>query len=454
MQRQKLIILLILGVFIMTSGFGCKQNIVNKEQFKPITLEYWGVWETPEQMQGIINAYQQSHPTIKVNYKNFRYEEYEQKLLEAAWEDRVPDVFMIPATWLKKYQDRLSSMPKSVKIPVTEIKGSIKKEAVTTLETVNSLTQKDVETQYVDVVFDDVVIDEKIYGLPYSVDTLVTFYNKNLLTQSGIAEPMVDFHDLVDHIQKYKLSKIGQANTVLQSGVAMGGYDNIPRFFDIISNLMLQNEVKVQDASFDPLQDQVSATKLAEVLSFYTDFASPSKAVYSWNSDLSDAFELFTQGKLAYFFGYSYHADELRKRGVQFDWDMTNFPQTRGASDTMYYSNYWINVVPLKSKNIDAAWNFIQSTASKNMVSTYLETNKKPTALRSLINTQLQNDDVRIFASQVLTANNWYNGYDIDLAETYLADFIRAVQVGELKIDDEGLNFLVKRLNQTYKKPE
>ena len=59
MQRKKLIILLILGVFIMTSGFGCKQNIVNKEQFKPITLEYWGVWETPEQMQGIINAYQQ-----------------------------------------------------------------------------------------------------------------------------------------------------------------------------------------------------------------------------------------------------------------------------------------------------------------------------------------------------------------------------------------------------------
>lgn len=454
MKKKKFIFLFILGIFMMTSGFGCKQNIINQEKFKPITLEYWGVWDTPEQMSSIIKAYQATHPTIKVNYRNFRYEEYEQKLLEAAWEDRVPDVFMIPANWLKKYQDRLSTMPKTVKIPVTEIKGTIKKEEVTTLATVNSLTVKDIKDQYVSVVYDDVVMDEKIYGLPYSVDTLVTFYNADLLTQSGIAEPMVDFHDLVEHIQKYKLSKIGQANTVLQAGVALGGYNNIPRFFDIISSLMLQNEVSVQGNVFDPMQNKSSATKFAEVLSFYTDFSDPTKAVYSWNDDLANAFELFAQGKLAYFFGYSYHADELRKRGVQFDWEITNFPKTRGSEGSVYYSNYWVNVVPAKSKNKDAAWNFVQSTASKNMVVNYLNANKKPTALRSLINEQLQNDDVRIFASQVLTASNWYNGYDVDLAETYLADFLKAVLANELKIDDDGLDFLVKRINQTYKKPE
>lgn len=454
MKKNKLIILLALGVFLMTSGFGCKQNIVNKESFKPITLEYWGVWDTPEQMSAIIKAYQATHPTIKVNYRNFRYEEYEQKLLEAAWEDRVPDIFMIPATWLKKYQDRLAAMPKTVKIPVTEIKGTIKKEEVTTLTTVNSLTRQDIKDQYVPVVYDDVILDEKIYGLPYSVDTLITFYNSDLLTQSGIAEPMVDFHDLVEQIQKYKLSKIGQANVVLQSGVALGGYNNIPRFFDILSSLMLQNEVEVQGNYFGPLQNKTSATKLAEVFGFYTDFSDPTKAVYSWNDDLDNAFELFTQGKLAYFFGYSYHADELRKRGVQFDWEMTNFPKTRGAEGSVYYSNYWVNVVPAKSKNQDAAWNFIQSTASKNLVVNYLNPNKKPTALRSLINEQLQNDDVRIFASQVLTADNWYNGYDVDLAETYTADFVKAVLAGELKIDNAGLDFWVKRVNQTYKKAD
>src|SRR3989339_1187542 len=136
MKPNKIFIVVLLSTLVFSAGFGCKQNVLNKEQFKPITLEYWGVWDTPEQMSKVISAYQATHPTIKVNYRNFRYDEYEAKLLAAAWDNRVPDIFMIPSTDLKKYQAKLSSMPKVVKIPITQIQGTIKKEAITTLQTV------------------------------------------------------------------------------------------------------------------------------------------------------------------------------------------------------------------------------------------------------------------------------------------------------------------------------
>jgi ABC-type glycerol-3-phosphate transport system substrate-binding protein len=450
MRKLRLSAILLLAVFLITTGFGCKQNIINKDKFQPITLQYWGVWDTPEQMASVISAYTATHPTIKVEYKNFRYDEYEQKLLEAAWEDRVPDVFMIPANWLPKYQDRLEAMPKSVQIPILEMQGTIKPEAVTTLRTVNSLSLHDIKDRYVDVVYDNVIMDGQIYGLPYSVDTLVTFYNSDLLTAAGVPEPIADFHDLVEQIQNYGLSKITTGNNIFQSGVAMGGTDNVPRFFDILSSIMLQNEVELKADKFNPLVTRDSAQRMAEAIGFYTDFANPTKAVFSWDDSLPDAFELFTQGKLAYFFGYSYHADELRKRGVQFDWEITNFPKTRGTEGSKYYSNYWVNVVPKKAKNIDAAWNFVQSTANKNVVIKYLDDNNKPTALRSLINEQLQDEDVRIFASQVLTADNWYKGYDIVAAEQYMADFIQGVLSGEMLLDNDGLEFLVSRIYQTY----
>jgi ABC-type glycerol-3-phosphate transport system substrate-binding protein len=454
MRKLQFSILILLAVFVITAGFGCKKNIINQKKFEPITLEYWGVWDTPEQMAGIIQAYQNSHPTIKVRYKNFRYEEYEQKLLEAAWEDRVPDVFMIPVTWLKAYQDRLQPMPSSVQIPIKEIKGTIKQEEITTLATINSLSTRDVKDNYVQVVYDNVIIDEKIYGLPYSVDSLVTFYNSDLLTAAAIPEPIEDFHGLVEQIQDNNLSKIGNSNYIWQSGVALGGTDNIPRFFDILSSIMMQNNVRVKGQNFNPAIDGQSAQDLAEVLGFYTDFANPTRSVYSWNDDLPNAFELFTQGKLAYFFGYSYHADELRKRGVQFNWDITNFPQTRGAEGSKYYSNYWINVVPQKSQHKDAAWNFIQSTTAKNVVTQYLASNKKPTALRSLISSQLEDEDIRIFASQVLTADNWYQGYNIAAAEQYTAEFIESLLSGDMKLDSQGLAFFISRINQTYNKEE
>lgn len=434
----------------MTTGFGCKQSITNKEEFKPISLEYWGVWDTPGQMASVINAYQDTHPTIKVRYKNFRYDEYEQKLLEAAWEDRVPDLFMIPVSWLPKYQERLQAIPKSVKIPILEMQGTIKKEAVPVLKTINSLSLRDIKDRYVSVVYDNVIREGEIYGLPYSVDSLVTFYNSDLLTASNIPEPIEDFHDLVEQIQKDGLSKIGTGNRIIQAGVAMGGTDNIPRFFDILSSIMMQNDVELKGSNFNPLQSKDSTRYMAEAIGFYTDFANPNKSVFSWDDSLPDAFEIFTQGKLAYFFGYSYHADELRKRGVQFDWDITNFPKTRGAEGDKYYSNYWINVVPKKSKNKDAAWNFIQSATSKDLVVNYLDTNKKPTALRALIKDQLEDDEVRVFASQVLAADNWYKGYDLTAAEMYMADFIEDLLSGELNLDESGLGFLVQRIRRTY----
>lgn len=99
---------------------------------------------------------------------------------------------------------------------------------MTTLKTINSLSIGDIGRQYVKVVEDNVILDGQIYGLPYSIDTLVTFYNRDLLTRASIAEPIVNFHDLAE--QTTELSKIGEANQIYQSAVALGGAENIPRF--------------------------------------------------------------------------------------------------------------------------------------------------------------------------------------------------------------------------------
>ncbi len=454
MKRLRIISLLILAIFLVTTGLGCKNPILKGEAFKPITLTYWGVWDTPEQLDSLIKAYQSSHPTIKVQYRNFRYDEYEAKLSEALWEDRLPDVFAIPAAWLREYQDRLEPMPKSVQIPVKQVQGTVKKEEITSLQTINSLSVNDIKRQYVQVVYDNVVLDNKIYGLPYTMDTLVTFYNLDLLTRAGIAEPIVDFHDL--DAQTPKLSKIGTDNKIYQSAVALGAADNIPRYFDILSSIMMENGVEMKGPSFSPTREKESADRFLSALNFYLAFSDQTKQAFSWTPDLPNAFEQFAEGKLAYFFGYSYHADELRKRGVAFEWDIANFPQARGSSGTKYYANYWVNVVPKKAKNKDAAWNFVQSTAGESLVKDYLQENNKPTALRSLIDDQLQDEDIRVFASQVLTADNWYQGYDINAAEQYLANLINGLQSGELVLDKEGtvIGLFINQVNQTYKKPE
>lgn len=452
MKHYKLFTLLALGIFITTSGFACKNAtgcIVKPPEAKPVTLQYWGVWDSPAQVAPLIQAYQSSHPTIKIQYRQLRYEEYEQKLLEAWADDRGPDVFAIPASWLKKYEARLKPMPASVKIPVQQVTGTIKKEVTTSLVDVKGYTADDVKSRFVDVVYNDVVRNGKIYGLPYSLDTMVTFYNSDLLAAAGIPEPMKDFAELIE--QTPKLTKVGQDNQIYQAAVAMGGVDNVPGYFDIISNLLLQTNVTVKGAFFRPLSDDNSSDNFARDLGFYTDFMKPGLSSYSWSNSLPNALDMFADGKLAYFFGYSYHADALRQRGTPFEWRITNFPQTPGSQGTKYYADYWVNVVPVKSKYSDPAWNFIQSTASADLVNNYLQANKKPTALRSLLKAQLADPALMVYASQVLTADDWYNGYNYNLAQQYLGDFIKEINSGKVDLSKkDDLQNLVNRINQTY----
>jgi len=443
---------LVLAIFVVSSGFSCRgMSCTNREELKPVTLEVWGVWDSSSQFSPLIRAYTQTHPTIRVNYKQFRYDEYERKLLEAWADDRGPDIFALPTTWLKAYQKRLEPMPAQVSIPVQEVQGTIKQEVVTVLKTFNGLKPRDIERTFVPVVYDNIILDNQVYALPYYLDTLVTFYNEDLLTQNGISQPIVDFHDLIE--QTPKLSRATEDGRIYQSAVAMGGTDNIPRYFDILASIMQQYELNVKGAYFDPMGVQGGKDRLKEVFGFYTDFASPGRVSYSWNKDLPDAFELFVQGRLAYFFGYSYHYDELLNRDVQFDWNITQFPQLRGSESTKYYANYWVYGVSKKSANKDAAWNFVQTTAtSQSIVTQYLSQNKKPTALRTLIDGQLAEDDLEIFASQVLTADNWYSGYDVDSAERYTGEIINGLLYGDMTTES-ALTLFVDRINQTYRKP-
>lgn len=455
MRSYKIISALLIGVFVITSGFGCKWNPFEKDKalYKPVTLTYWGVWDSPKQVAGLIQEYQSSHPSVKVNYKQLRYDEYEMKLLEAWADDRGPDIFAIPVSWLNKYQNRTVPMPSVVKIPVQEVQGTLKKETVTTIKSVRGLSADEVRGQYVDVVYNNVVKNNRIYALPYSLDTLVTFFNEDLLDQAGLPEKIVTFNDLLD--QNSQLTKVTTDNKIIQSGVSLGGTNNIPRFFDILSSLMLQTGVNLKGEKFNPLADKQSAARFQEAINFYVSFARPGLSSYSWDKNLPNAFDMFSSGKLAYFFGYSYHADALRDKGVPFEWGITNFPEIDGSEGTKYYADYWVNVVAKKSKNQDIAWNFLQNTSSAQNVKKYLDLNKKPTALRSLINEQKSNPDIAPFAKQVLLADNWYAGYDYPKAEAYLADFINGVVDNKIDINNESdLRLFIDRINQTYQQSQ
>lgn len=451
---------LLLAIIILTStGCGLKNTTVPKN----VTLKYWRAWDDQDAFSDIITAYKAAHPNINIEYRKFRYEEYETELLNALAEDRGPDIFSIPNTWVKKYQNKIQPMPDNLTLTYLETQGSIKKEVVSVVRTNKALTVRELRNNFVDQIYSDAVLkttDEKtkatkeqIFGLPLFVDTLAMYYNKDLFNNAGIAEVPATWNKKFLQDVK-KLTKQNTKGELIQSGVAMGSGSNIDRSSDILSLLMMQNGASMMTdgrVTFDSVPADYQNQRYnpgLEALRFYTDFANPAKEVYSWNKELDNSLKLFAQNKLAIMFGYSYHLPIIKADAPKLNFAIAPLPQIENSQRTMNFANYWLETVSKKSKNQNEAWDFIQFATKAEQAASYLNKTRRPTALRALIDKQLEDQSLSIFAGQLLTAKSWYKGADAPAAEKIMNEMIDQAVAGQSELEDViGLN--ARRVQQT-----
>ncbi|MBN1326024.1 extracellular solute-binding protein [Candidatus Falkowbacteria bacterium] len=454
MKTTKIIIFFLLAALLVTSGFKCGGPPAGLTLGKPqpVTLEYWKVFEESSDVQDLISAYQKEHPHIVINYRNFTYDEYEKQLVRALAEDRGPDIFSINTTWMREYQSLISPLPATVTIAYQVTKGTIKKETYTEMRTKKTLTLRDVKALFPDVIYDNQVINDQIYGLPLSIDTLALYYNRDLLNNAGISNPPTNWDEFREDV--IKLTKQDSKGNIIQSGAAIGTATNVARSPDIISLLMMQNGTPMTDsngyATFNqkPTGYQRELPPAAEALNFYNGFASPATQSYTWNENLPNSLESFMSGKTAFFFGYAYNLSTIKARAPKLNFEIAKMPQ---VGTPINFANYWTETVSKKSKNQNEAWDFIIfMTTNEEMNKTYLQKSRLPIALRNLIITQTDDLELAPFADQILTSRSWYKGKDAEASDKILEEMISGNLEGILKTN-EIVSLAVQKINQTYK---
>jgi len=455
-KRFTSFILLFSLFFLM--GQGCRGNsAAERAAAEPVEIEIWRVFDGQETFSTIMNNYRAIHPNVSFVYREVRMEEYKDELLRAFAEGEGPDVFSVHNSWIGEWENLIRPLPDSVTIPFTEERGTVRRETVTTLREIPSLSLRALRQDFLDIVSEDVVRPyrpnpnnepiDRIFGLPMGVDTMALFYNRDLLNAAGIAQPPQTWSEFQENV--VSLTSISENDVIQQSGAAIGTSQNVERSFDILSLLMLQNGTPMLDdrgqATFSRETDR-DFVPAENAVRFYTDFANPLKEVYTWNADQPESFDAFTTGKTAFFFGYSYHIPFIRSQAPRLNFEITNMPQI-GESRTVNYANYWVESVAKASEHSNWAWDFIQFATGPEQVTSYLEATGKPTARRALIQSQIEMDDLFIFASQLLTSTSWYRGDDAEVAEDALLDLIDiTLQGGDLS---RALRDAQNQVNQT-----
>ena len=302
-------------------------------------------------------------------------------------DDQGPDIFSIPATWVSEYvsKNKLQEMPKTTEMVYEVVKNDKgEKDYQTKINTSPTLRGGggggggggDIKTNYVDVVYSDVVRNDNVYGLPLAVDTLVLYYNRDLLNLARIAEPPLTWSQFKEDVKKLTLVD-KKKGTVVQAGAGLGLVDNVTRAFDIASLLMMQNGSKMECGESFCVGGSTSDgyNPGMEALVFYTDFANPNKDVYSWNSSMPMSLDAFADGKLAYFIGYSYNDEEIKAKNPSLNYYISTVPQIDGTNKEVNFANYFVETVSKKGTHQNEAWDFVKYMADKDNVMKYLEKN-------------------------------------------------------------------------------
>ncbi len=447
----------ILAIILVSITVGCSCRKTSPEaalRMQPINLTYWGVEDSADAFTKVIAGYKTIHPNVNITYRKFRAEEYEQALIEAWASDRGPDLYLIPSTWLDKYLRRgyIKELPVKISMPYITAKGGSCQQADTIeIKSKTSLTFKDLKNNFVDVISDDAVRNGKIYGLPYSVETLALFYNRDLLNNANIPNPAADWDEFKNQVKRLTIQN--SDGEILQSGVAMGTAENIPYAPDILTLLMLQNGTVMSSGNSSAFTAAASDNQGyypgLEALKFYTYFSNPAKEVYTWNAAQPTAFSAFASGKAAYYFGYPSDLNLLRAQAPKLDFGVSEAPQISSLTRRSNYARYWLNVVSFKTKYTYEAWDFIQFATAAENVKPYLAATNRPTALRVLISSQLQDLYQAPFAQQVLSAKSWYTGLDYTTVQNTFDQAITAIVNGAVDYT-KVLKNAANKINQTY----
>jgi len=143
-------------------------------------------------------------------------------------------------------------------------------------------------------------------------------------------------------------------------------------------------------------------------LDFYTSFANPSSPNYNWNLRSDYSVDAFTNGRAAFLYSYFYMRQTLLQKNPNLNFDVTTVPQPNLEDPAVNFANYWGEVVSKQSKNQAVAWDFLKFIISKENLDKYYASNKQPSSRKDLIELQIQDPEMGVFANANLTAKSFY----------------------------------------------
>lgn len=296
--------------------------------------------------------------SLRLAYTEIAAERFDQELVEALASLRGPDAILLPLELLLRERDKLYPVPYA------------------------NYSERQFKDTFIQAA-DAFLLPDGVAALPFSVDPLVMYWNRDLFDAAGISTPPKFWDEFL--LLAQKLTVRDRVGNLSRSAAALGEYRNVTHAKEILTTLLLQSGNPTMSLGSGVPTVTLGERGSGSVIDFYTEFANPVKTVYSWNRAQSSSRQTFLSSRLATYFGFGSELLELRRGNPNLNFDVTFFPRPRTAPIALTYGKLSGVAILRTSRNLPAALQAAYLLTSQDAAALLTEKSGLPPVHRALL---------------------------------------------------------------------
>ena len=349
----------------------------------------WGTLDA-QTMQSVVNSLKVSDNSFNnVTYVQKEPALYENGIINAIAAGTPPDIFLLPQANIAQFADKIQ--------PISY----------------NSVSQTTFTNSFVDEgqLF---LTPSGALALPFTIDPLVMYWNRDIFASAGVSLPPALWKDLINNAPH--LTQLDASKNITRSAVALGLWSNVTNAKAIFSTLVMQagdpiviekNGIPISVFGTNP--NNSTGVPAESALRFYTDFANPSKSVYSWSRALPSAKDAFAAGNTAVYFGFASEFGALQARNPNLHFGVAVMPQAQGATTDITYGSITGLAIPRGAKNPSGALAMAQKLTAAPAITFVAKSFNEPPVRRDLIQNVPSDAVQQTFMKSALISRAWFD---------------------------------------------
>jgi ABC-type glycerol-3-phosphate transport system substrate-binding protein len=355
-------------------------------------------------------------------YRNISYVEkdprtFDQDLIEALADNRGPDIILLPHEKLVTVRSKIQVIP------------------------YENFPLRDFRDLYIDGA-EIFARPDGIYAYPVAIDPLVMYWNRDVLGKENIITAPDTWEEIVNDVVPTFVERDFNRN-ITRSPIAFGEYRNVSHAYEILSMLLIQSGSSLVSEGIENYRIELNQSAagrgnpLESALTFYTNFASPSNPLYSWNRARPLDREAFLSGDLILYFGKGSEVGDLAAQNPNLNFDMAEVPQGASATTRRTYGSFYGLALLRSSDNKSSAYTVLQQLGSQSWSTAYASALGMAPAYRSALLAGSNDTYGRIIFEAAISARGWLtpslaavDSVFIQMVEDVLANRSRPTEAG------------------------